>query len=132
MPSSKKWLLRSRIRQAQYRYQGALRLQERRARSVERQTRAAYFGIDGAIHRAAAFGQSVAAQELALQARRDGYESGLFSSVEVLDGVRQLFVARRDYARARYDYLVNSLLLRQAAGVLAESDLAQLNQWLAP
>ncbi len=36
----------------------------------------------------------------------------------------------RDLASARYDYRLNPLRLKQAAGTLSETDLAQINAWL--
>ncbi|WP_150113264.1 hypothetical protein [Methylobacter tundripaludum] len=38
--------------------------------------------------------------------------------------------AQKDYARARYDYLLNTLRLKQAVGTLSSTDLAHVNQWL--
>jgi hypothetical protein len=43
----------------------------------------------------------------------------------VLDAQRDLYLAKRDYAQSRYDYLINRLRLKQAAGTLAETDLVQ-------
>ena len=40
-------------------------------------------------------------------------------------------MALRDYANARYDYVVNTLSLKQAAGTLSPQDLIDLNQWLS-
>jgi outer membrane protein len=40
-------------------------------------------------------------------------------------------VALRDFANARYDYVVNSLQLKQSAGTLNPQDLADLNNWLS-
>ena len=60
-------------------------------------------GGTNAIARAGASSQSVTTQELALEGRQDGYESGLLSSLEVLDAARDLFGERRDLARARYE-----------------------------
>ena len=37
---------------------------------------------------------------------------------------------QRDYARARHAYLVNLLRLKQAAGIVEASDLADVNRWL--
>ena len=45
---------------------------------------------------------------------------------------RGLSQARRDYARARYDYVLNVLRLRQAAGTLSPEVMAQANTWLRP
>ena len=43
---------------------------------------------------------------------------------------RTLFQARRDYANARYQYIINTLSLKQAAGVLSPEDVMELNDWL--
>ena len=48
----------------------------------------------------------------------------------MLAAQRDLLRTRRDYARARYDYLLDTLRLRQAAGILEEADLVQINDWL--
>jgi outer membrane protein len=50
--------------------------------------------------------------------------------VEVLTEQRNLYGAKRNYAKARYDYIVNSLSLKQAAGVLQREDLELVNSWL--
>ena len=122
--------LRSRIREATHRYRGTLEEEEGLLRAVKRQVRAAYFGVTRAIGRVEALNQAVASQELALEARQDGFKSGKFSSLEVLDAERDLFQARRDFARAHYDYILNSLRLKQAVGILNGADLLAVNQWL--
>jgi outer membrane protein len=48
----------------------------------------------------------------------------------VLTEQRNLFRAKRDYAQARYNYIVNSLSLKQAASTLLPEDLALVNAWL--
>jgi len=48
----------------------------------------------------------------------------------VLNSQAQLFQARRDLARARYDTIVNGLRLKSAAGSLTEGDVIQVNTLL--
>jgi outer membrane protein TolC len=43
-----------------------------------------------------------------------------------------MFVARRDLAQARYEYLANVLQLKAAAGVLSEKDVAEIATLLVP
>jgi outer membrane protein len=43
-----------------------------------------------------------------------------------------VYLAERNYAAARYTYVTNYLTLRQAAGQLAEVDMAEINRWLGP
>ena len=38
--------------------------------------------------------------------------------------------AETSYASARYEYLLNVLRLKQAAGALMESDLEEIDAWL--
>ena len=38
--------------------------------------------------------------------------------------------AQRDYARSRYDYLINIVRLESAAGGLVQDDLATINNFL--
>jgi outer membrane protein len=68
----------------------------------------------------------VISQESAVEAKEQGYKAGLFIILPVLDAQRDLYLARRDYAQARYDYLFNRLKLKQAAGTLSDADLVSV------
>ena len=48
----------------------------------------------------------------------------------MLNAQSQLYQTRRDLARARYDVLLNTLRLRQAAGRLTPSDVLAIDQLL--
>ena len=48
----------------------------------------------------------------------------------MLDAQQEVFRARRDYAAARYSYILNILQLKQAAGTLSPDDLTEVNGWL--
>ena len=48
----------------------------------------------------------------------------------VVDAQRALHLARRDYAQSRYEYLINRLKLKQAAGTLSETDLVGISSAL--
>jgi outer membrane protein len=74
----------------------------------------------------------VKSNETALRATEAGFEVGTRTTVDVLQSRRQLFEAQRDYANSRYTYLVNALLLKQAAGILGENDIRQVDGWLKP
>jgi outer membrane protein len=120
----------SRTREATYNYRAALEESERQRREVVRAVRAAFYGVKRAISRSKALRQAVDSQALALNARQEGYRSGRFNFVEVLDAERDLFEARRDHARARYDYILESLRLKFVIGSLNETDLVTINDWL--
>ena len=40
----------------------------------------------------------------------------------MLDAERDLYLIKRDHAQARYDYLVSTLRLKEAAGMLTSKD----------
>jgi outer membrane protein len=111
------------------RHESALDDQERDRRQVERQARAAYQGVVGGGVRIRALTQSVTSLEQARQLKAEGYKAGLQTILAVLDAERDLYAAKRDLAKARYDYLRNTLKLKQAAGSLGETDLASVAQF---
>ena len=123
-------IVRSRSREAYNLYLAAIQEQERQLRALQKETRAAYYGVADAMERATALREAVEAQELVVQAKQDGYKSGLFTLLAVLDSQRDLTLVRQDYATARYDYVANSLRLKKAVGTLAQSDIEIVQGWL--
>lgn len=120
----------SRTREASYRLNEAMQNEEEQRRFVTRQTRESFNGVMSGISRVKALKQAVVSNEKALESTQAGYEVGTRTTVDVLNARRNLFSARRDYARSRYDYILNSLRLKQAAGIVTVSDLEQVNNWL--
>lgn len=130
LPIFSGFAVRSQVRQAQS-------VEEQRKsellgaeRSVSRQTRDAYLAVLTGSARVKALKQAVISNQTALQASETGLEVGTRTTVDVLNAQSLLFSAQRDYARARYDYLVSILTLKSAAGRLTESDLAEIDQLL--
>ena len=117
----------SKTREASYRSDEARHLLEQTRRSVKRQTRNAYRGVIAGISRVKALKQAVLSSEKALEATQAGFEVGTRTIVDVLLSQRELFRAQRDHSRSRYDYLLNTLKLKQAAGLLAKTDVAAIN-----
>jgi len=112
--------------EAAYRLQKSQEDLEQERRGVERATRAAFDGTLSGVSLVRALQQSVVSQQSALQAKEEGYKSGLYTLLPVLDAQRDLYLALRDYAQSRYDYLLNRLKLKQAAGTLSEGDLESI------
>lgn len=123
-------IVSSKTREAASLHTASLQDLTKQHRAVVRQVRAAYSGVITAITRVNALQQSVASQELALEAKQEGFKSGLYASLEVLDAERDLYMAKRDYAQASYDYILNILRLKQLVGSLSEEDIVTVNQWL--
>jgi outer membrane protein len=123
-------LNRSRVRQSVFQHRQASETLERIARQTERQTRDAYLGVIAEIARVRALRQSVESNRTALRATEAGFEVGTQTTVDVLQAQRSLRLAETTYSRSRYNYMLNLLLLKQAAGNLAVPDLEQLDGWL--
>ncbi len=100
-------------------------------RDVRVNTRSLFLTVNNNVETASALEQTIVSRRSALDATRAGYEVGTRNIVEVLDAERAYYVALRDYANARYDYVINSLQLKQAAGTLSPQDLIELNNWLS-
>jgi outer membrane protein len=74
--------------------------------------------------------QAVKSTESARAAIEAGFQVGTRTSVDVLDAEQNLFRAKRDLAVARYNYIIDTLTLKQAAGTLSEEDVRLVNAWL--
>ncbi len=120
----------SKTKQAVYEHRAARERFERTARATERETRDAYLGVVSEIARVKALKQAQASARTALKATEAGFDVGTRTTVDVLDQRRQLFIADVNYARSRYDYIINILRLKQAAGNLIVDDIVEVNGWL--
>ncbi len=123
-------LVNSRTREARYRFDEAKQNLIEQRRTALRQTRDAYLGVLAGISRVKALKQAVISNEKALEATNAGFEVGTRTIVDVLLSQRELFRAQRDYANSRYEYILETLRLKQAAGILADTDIKAINQWL--
>jgi outer membrane protein len=123
-------LVSSRTREAvQLQEQSREQLEQTR-RATERQSRDAFRGVTASISSVNALKQAVTSNQTALESAEAGNEVGTRTMIDVLDAQSNLYRAKRDYARARYDYLLDTLRLKQAAGTLSPDDLKQVNGFL--
>ena len=120
----------SRIQQAVYQHRAALQTLERIARQTERLTRDAYLGVISEISRVRALRQAVQSSETALQATEAGFQVGTRTTVDVLVSQNTLARAQTNFARSRYDYILNVLRLQYATGNLSIENLSEVNDWL--
>jgi len=74
--------------------------------------------------------QAIKSSQSALDATEAGYEVGTRNIVDVLNAQNVLFSAQRDYANSRYDFIINSLRLKENAGILSPDDIQKLDSFL--
>ncbi len=120
----------SRVHAAQFRLTQSKEALEQQRRSTDRQTRSAYLTVIDSINSVKALKQALISTQSALEATQAGYEVGTRTIVDVLQSQRNEFDAKRNYAQARYKYVVSSLQLKQAAGLLNLGDVEEINRWL--
>lgn len=120
----------SRIDEAQARREAQRSRVVEARRSATQSTRDAFRGVQSSISRVRALEQAVASNQAAVEAARAGFEAGTRTAVDVLQALRDLYEAQRDYADARYNYILNRLQLKQAAGTLTVEDVRLVNSWL--
>lgn len=120
----------SQVKQAQYNYVAASEQLERSFRSVQSSVRSSYNNVNASIGSVRAYTQSVISAESALKATEAGYEVGTRTIVDVLDATRKLYDAKQKLSEARYNYILSILNLKQAAGVLEQKDIEDINQGL--
>jgi len=123
-------LISSKTKEARYLYDQSRQRLEQAFRAAQKETRQAYLGVISGISRVAALKQALVSSETALKATETGFEVGTRTAVDVVASERTTLDAKRQLARARYDYLLDSLRLKQAAGTLSSDDLKQISAWL--
>ena len=120
----------SRVKQSEYRWQAAKQRLERVSRETERTSRDAYLGVLSEISRVQALKQALESSATALRATEAGYDVGTRTAVDVLAARQNLVASQTNYSRSRYDYMLNVLQLKAAAGILDRKALEDMNGWL--
>ena len=120
----------SQVQEQVYLHRAARENYEKVARSTERETRDAYLGVIAEIARVQALARSEDSNQTALEATEAGYDVGTRTTVDVLNARQSLFLSQTQYSRSKYDYLINVIKLKLAAGTLSEDDVRLLDGWL--
>ncbi len=107
--------------------QEGLVLTERR---TVQNTRSSYLSVIANASRARALAQALESTRAAFESADAGFEVGTRTQVDVLFALREVFRAERDYAEARYAYLLETLRLQRAVGTLSIADLQRINSFL--
>jgi outer membrane protein len=90
----------------------------------------AFVGVVNGDAQIAALNAATAASFSAVKGNRVGFGLGLRINLDVLNAEQQLYTARRDLSKARYETLLQGLKLKAAAGLLTEDDMQAVNALL--
>jgi outer membrane protein len=127
MPLFEGGAVNSRTRQASFDFQAAKESLTAAKRSVKRQVSNNFRNVLTNISRIEALKAAVTSSASALEAAEAGFEVGIRTMIDVLNEQRNVYRAKRDLARARYDYLINTIKLKQTTSSLTQIDLEQIN-----
>jgi outer membrane protein len=124
-------LVQSRVREALANRERAVQDLENTQRGVAQSVRTNFLNVTNGIAQVRALEQAVASTQSQLDSTILGRDVGVRTSVDVLNAQQQVFQTRRDLQQARYNYLLSTLRLKAAAGVLTDADIDEVNRTLA-
>ena len=123
-------LTSSRVRESYSRLSQTEQRREALRRQVVENTRNLHRAVNTDVEQVQARRQSIISNQSAVEATEIGYQVGTRNIVDVLDAQRQLYTSVRNYNNTRYDYILDNLRLKQAAGTLSPGDLQDLSRYL--
>ena len=123
-------LTSSQVRESYSRLSQPEQRREALRRQVVENTRNLHRAVNTDVEQVQARRQSIISNQSAVEATEIGYQVGTRNIVDVLDAQRQLYTSVRNYNNTRYDYILDNLRLKQAAGTLSPGDLQDLSRYL--
>jgi outer membrane protein len=124
-------LTQSRVREALALRDRAEQDLENAQRGVAQSVRAGFLNVTSGISQVRALEQALVSTQSQLDSTILGRDVGVRTSVDVLNAQQQVFQTRRDLQQARYNFLLNTLRLKAAAGQLNDTDVDEVNRALA-
>lgn len=91
-----------------------------------------YLGVTNGLAQVRALKAALVSSQSALESNKLGYDVGVRINIDVLNAENQVYVTRRDLAKAALDTLMAQLRLKAAVGALGDDDVAQINALLDP
>lgn len=120
----------ARTNQAAFQYQKACEDQEHIHRQVVAAARTAYLGIFSGIAQIRANHSRTFSGQQSVKATIEGFRVGTRTILDVLNQETLYYNALKDFTASRYEYIYQTVLLKQAAGTLSVCDLQSINCWL--
>lgn len=123
-------LTQSRVRQSIYQRDAATDAMELQRRQVVQNTLNYYRSVLAGISQVESGKASVDSGQKALEATRAGFEVGTQTFTDVLLAIQTLTQSESTYSQARHQFILNKLLLKQAAGTADLKDVQAINALL--
>lgn len=123
-------LVNSRTNEASANRAAAESTLEQTRRNAALQARQHYLGAVNGLAQVKALKAALISSQSSLESNRLGFEVGVRINIDVLNADNQVFVTRRDLARAVLDTLMSHFRLKAAVGTLSEDDVLAANALL--
>ncbi|MGE5471653.1 MAG: TolC family outer membrane protein [Bacteroidota bacterium] len=125
-------LVNSRQREAAANRGAAESTLEATRRNAALSARQSYLGVVNGLAQVQALKAALISSQSALESNKLGYEVGVRINIDVLNAENQVYVTRRDLAKAVLDTLMAQLRLKATVGALGDDDVTQINALLDP
>jgi outer membrane protein len=89
-----------------------------------------YLGVVNGLAQVRALKAALVSSQSSLESNKLGYEVGVRINIDVLNAENQVYVTRRDLAKAGLDTLMAQLKLKAAVGTLSDDDVVAINALL--
>ncbi len=122
--------IESKVRQAVANQEKARQDLEAVRRGAQLAAQTAFNGVTSGVAQVNAFEQAVKSAQVSYDSTKLGLEVGVRTNLDVLNQQQQVFQTRFNLAQSYYNFVINSLRLKQAVGTLTEADVAELNRAL--
>jgi len=123
-------LTNSQVRAAAANYQQAYAQRDQAYLNAITNTRISYDNVTQGINEIKMAKLAMQSSTIALIKAEKAYRAGLLTVTDILQIQNILFQAQKEYVNDVYSYLVDVLLLQQAAGTLSVRSMMVENQWL--
>lgn len=120
----------SSVKQAAYQVTASQEQLTKSTREVQTQVRTYYNNVTAALSSIKAYEQTVISSESSLEATEAGFGVGTRTIIDVLDATKVLYESKQALSASRYNYILSTLQLKQAAGTLSPADIELVNAGL--
>ncbi len=97
-------------------------------RSAQLLAQNSYAGVTNGVAQVKALDQALTSAQVSYDSNKLGLEVGVRTNLDVLNQQQQVFQTRFNLAQSYYNFVINSLKLKQAVGTLNDTDVEQINR----
>jgi len=118
----------SKVRQALANQDAARQNLEGARRSAQLLAQNSYAGVTNGVAQVKALDQALTSAQVSYDSNKLGLEVGVRTNLDVLNQQQQVFQTRFNLAQSYYNFVINSLKLKQAVGTLNDADVEEINR----